>query len=135
MTISGQAIGNSKHTKLEVRSPLDGELLATLPVHGADDVQAAVARARRAADVWGALSFKERRAHLLDYRRELVRRMDEIVDTVHRENGKTRADAAQELLLVLNHLTHAANRRDQVLPQALRRGDIHRCRKGVVGRL
>ncbi|MET0341359.1 MAG: aldehyde dehydrogenase family protein [Polyangiales bacterium] len=115
MTITGQAVGSSKHTKLEVRSPLDGELIATLPVHSAEDVQAAVARARRAAEVWGALSFKERRAHLLDYRRELVRRMDEIVDTVHRENGKTLGDATQELLLVLNHLTHAANRAAQLL--------------------
>lgn len=110
MTITSQSVGTNKGGKLEVRSPLDGELLATLPVHTVDDVLAAVTRARRAADVWGALSFKERRAHLLDYRRELVRRMDDIVETVHRENGKTRTDAVQELMLVLNHLTHAANR-------------------------
>jgi len=115
MTITSQTSGSSKGQKLEVRSPLNGELLATLPVHTADDVNAAVARARRAFEVWGALSFKERRVHLLDYRRELVRRMDEIIDVVHRENGKTRADAAQELLLVLNHLTHAANRAESLL--------------------
>jgi aldehyde dehydrogenase (NAD+) len=115
MTIASHTSGSNKGGKLEVRSPLDGELLATLPIHTADEVQAAVTRARRAAEVWGELSFKERRAHLLDYRRELVRRMDEIIDTVHRENGKTRADAAQELLLVLNHLTHAANRAEQLL--------------------
>ncbi len=115
MTITSQTSGSSKGGKLEVRSPLSGELLATLPAHGAEEVNAAVARARPAAEVWGALGFKERRAHLLDYRRELVRRMDEIIDTVHRENGKTRADAAQELLLVLNHLTHAANRAEQLL--------------------
>lgn len=115
MTLTGHTAGTNKSGKLEVRSPLDGELLGTLPVHSVDDVLAAVARARRSAEVWGALSFKERRAHLLDYRRELVRRMDDIIDTVHRENGKTRADAAQELLLVLNHLTHAANRAAQLL--------------------
>ncbi len=115
MTITSPTSGSSKSGKLDVRSPLTGELLATLPAHGAEEINAAVARARPAADVWGALSFKERRAHLLDYRRELVRRMDEIIDIVHRENGKTRADAAQELLLVLNHLTHAANRAEQLL--------------------
>lgn len=115
MTISSQTSGSSKSTKLEVRSPLSGELLATLSVHGPEEVAAAVARARRAADVWGALRFRERRAHLLDFRRELVRRMDEIVHLVHRENGKTEADAAQELLLVLTHLTHAANRAEQLL--------------------
>ena len=115
MTIASHTAGSNQGAKLEVRSPLDGELLATLPIHTPEEVQAAVVRARRAADVWGALSFGERRAHLLDYRRELVRRMDEIVDIVHRENGKTRADAAQELLLVLNHLTHAANRAQKLL--------------------
>jgi acyl-CoA reductase-like NAD-dependent aldehyde dehydrogenase len=117
MTITSQTSGTNKSGKLEVRSPLNGELLATLPIHTADDVNAAVARSRRAAEVWGALSFKERRAHLLDFRRELVRRMDEVIDIVHRENGKTRADAAQELLLVLNHLTHAANRAESLLKQ------------------
>ncbi|MDB4977658.1 MAG: Aldehyde Dehydrogenase [Myxococcaceae bacterium] len=115
MTITSHTSGSSQGAKLEVRSPLNGELLATLPIHTADDVNAAVVRARRAFEVWSALSFKERRAHLLDYRRELVRRMDEIIDTVHRENGKTTADAAQELLLVLNHLTHAANRAQDLL--------------------
>lgn len=115
MTITSQTSGSSKGAKLEVRSPLNGELLATLPIHTQDDVNAAVSRSRRAAEVWGALSYKERRAHLLDYRRELVRRMDEIIDIVHRENGKTTADAAQELLLVLNHLTHAANRAEALL--------------------
>ncbi|HEX5660768.1 MAG TPA: aldehyde dehydrogenase family protein [Polyangiales bacterium] len=115
MTIASEASVRPKSDKLEVRSPLTGELLATLPVHGGDDVNAAVARGRRAFEVWSALSFKERRAHLLDYRRELVRRMDEIVDITHRENGKTLADATQELLLVLNHLTHAANRAESLL--------------------
>ena len=132
MTITGHAVGSSKGAKLEVRSPLDGELLATLPVHGVEDVQAAVARARRAAEVWGALSFRDRRAHLLDYRRELVRRMDEIVDTVHRENGKTHADATQELLLVLNHLTHAANRAAQLLkPRSVSSGLLANYRSRV----
>jgi acyl-CoA reductase-like NAD-dependent aldehyde dehydrogenase len=115
MTITSHTTAGQSGGKLEVRSPLNGELLATLPIHSAEEVQAAVLRARRAADVWGGLSFRERRAHLLDYRRELVRRMDEIIDIVHRENGKTKADAAQELLLVLNHLTHAANRAESLL--------------------
>ncbi|HEY6878396.1 MAG TPA: aldehyde dehydrogenase family protein [Polyangiales bacterium] len=114
MTIASEASAR-KSDKLEVRSPLTGDLLATLPVHGPEDVAAAVARGRRAFEVWSALSFKERRAHLLDYRRELVRRMDEIIDITHRENGKTRTDAAQELMLVLNHLTHAANRAESLL--------------------
>ncbi len=100
----------ARPNQFEIKSPATGELLGTLPVHSQEDVNAAVARARRSAQVWSALSHGERRSHLLDYRREIVRRMDDIIDTVHRENGKPRADAAAELLLVVNHLTHAANR-------------------------
>jgi len=110
MSSMSAVTNEARPATFDVRSPLSGELLGTLPVHGADEVNAAVSRARRAAAVWSALSHGERRAHLLDFRRELVRRMDDMIDIVHRENGKPRSDAASELLLVLNHLTHAANR-------------------------
>ncbi len=100
----------ARPNQFKIKSPATGELLGTLPVHSDEDVSAAVARARRAGLVWSALGHAERRSHLLDYRRELVRRMDEIIEVVHRENGKPRADAAAELMLVVNHLTHAANR-------------------------
>lgn len=107
-------VGADRPTQLEVHSPGSGELLATLPVHTEQDVQAAVARARRAFEAWGGLSHGRRRHHLLNFRRELVRRMDEIVDTIHRENGKPRADAGSELMLAVAHITHAANRAGEV---------------------
>jgi acyl-CoA reductase-like NAD-dependent aldehyde dehydrogenase len=120
MTTSSRTL-EPKPSQFDVRSPATGELLGSLPILGAEEVQAAVARGRRAFSVWGALSHKQRRAHLLDYRRELVRRMDDIIDIVHRENGKPRADAATELLLVVNHLTHAANRAEALLkPRSVR---------------
>ncbi len=115
MTLTSSVNIETKSSKFEVRSPATGELLGTLPIHGPDDVNAAVARARRAFAVWGSLPFAQRRAHLLDFRRELVRRMDDIIDIVHRENGKPRADAAAELMLVVTHLTHAANRAEKLL--------------------
>src|SRR4051812_34853350 len=110
MAVTSRASASAKPTKLEVRSPATGEVLGTLPVHSAEDVSAAVQRARKAAEVWGALAFRERRAHLLDFRRELVRRKDALIDVIHSENGKPRADAATEVMLALTHLTHAANR-------------------------
>lgn len=115
MTITTVAMADSRPTKFDVRSPATGELLGTLPIHSADDVNSAVTRAHRAYRVWGALTPKQRRGHLLDYRSELVRRMDDIIDIVHRENGKPRGDAATELMLVLNHLSHAANRAEALM--------------------
>src|SRR5690606_23909968 len=115
MATTSRTSANARRTKLEIRAPATGELLGTLPVHSAEDVNAAVQRGRRAFEVWAALSFAERRTHQLDLRREMVRRMDAFVDTIHAENGKPRADAATELMLAVTHLTHAANRAEGVL--------------------
>lgn len=115
MTTVSRSTASTKNTKLEVRNPTTSDLLATLPVHTAEDVDGAVERARRAAGVWGSLSFAERRAHLLDLRREIVRRMDGLIDIIHSENGKPRYDAANEVLLAVTHLTHAANRAERLL--------------------
>jgi acyl-CoA reductase-like NAD-dependent aldehyde dehydrogenase len=115
MTMTTGSGAEAKPGRFEVRSPGTGELLGTLPIQSAEDIQAAVARGRRAFRVWGSLTPKQRRSHLLDYRRELVRRMDDIIEVVHRENGKPRVDAASELMLVVSHLTHAANRAEGVL--------------------
>lgn len=140
MTVA-RSSASAKATKLEVRNPATGEVLGTLPVHTADDVAGAVQRARRAFDVWGSLSFRERRAHLLDFRREIVRRMGSLIECIHSENGKPRNDAASEVLLAVTHLTHAANRAERLLkPRSVSAGLLanHRARVsyeplGVVG--
>jgi aldehyde dehydrogenase (NAD+) len=116
-------------------------VLGTLPVHTAEDVAGAVQRGRRAFDVWGSLSFRERRAYLLDFRREIVRRMGAMIEVIHSENGKPRNDAATEVMLAVTHLTHAANRAERLLrPRSVSAGLLanHRARVsyeplGVVG--
>ena len=134
-------LSGDRPTGLEVRSPGTGELLATLPVHTEEDVNAAVDRARRAFDAWGGLSHGRRRKHLLDFRRELVRRMDEMIDTIHQENGKPRADAAVEIMLAVSHITHAANRAQTLFrpktvapgPMVNMKARIHYEPLGVIG--
>ena len=100
---------------LESRNPATGEVLGTVPVLGPADVAAAVERARTAAAAWGALSHAERRDHLVAWRREIVRRADDLADLVHRENGKPRLDALQEVMSGCNLLTFAATRAGRVL--------------------
>jgi acyl-CoA reductase-like NAD-dependent aldehyde dehydrogenase len=115
MSLHPSFASESRPQRFEVRSPATHELLGTLPVHSAEEVNAIVARSRRAFDVWGALSHKERRAHMLAFRREIVRRVDDFVEVVHKENGKPRSDAAAEVMLVVGHLSHAAHRAESLM--------------------
>ena len=95
--------------------PGTGAVVATFPVDDAVAVAAAVGRARTAATWWRSLDFAGRAVHLRRYRAEIARRIDELADLMHRENGKPHADAVLEITLVLDHLTWASGHARRVL--------------------
>jgi acyl-CoA reductase-like NAD-dependent aldehyde dehydrogenase len=73
--------------RIEVHSPTDGALLATIPQGNAADAQAAVAAARKAFDAWAATP-PARRAELLKKIQEgLKARTDEIARDITLEMG------------------------------------------------
>ncbi|MBF6355131.1 aldehyde dehydrogenase family protein [Nocardia higoensis] len=108
-------IETAPDTTLESVNPATGEVLATYPVADEDAVRAAVAKARKAAKVWGALSFDERRKHLLRWSSRLVADADEFTELIHKENGKPRDDAFLELMLALEHIAWAAKNAKKIL--------------------
>jgi acyl-CoA reductase-like NAD-dependent aldehyde dehydrogenase len=80
-------------SQIECVDPATREPLGSVRVDSPADVEAAVARARRAQQAWGKTSFAERRKLLqaiLDY---TVDHKDEICDEVQRGAGKTRENA------------------------------------------
>jgi acyl-CoA reductase-like NAD-dependent aldehyde dehydrogenase len=100
---------------LESTAPASGAVVGVFPVHGPDDVRAAVDRARVAAATWAGLGFDGRRTRLAAYRGYLARRVHELADLVHRENGKPHADAIAEITLSVDHLAWAAGHARRVL--------------------
>lgn len=101
--------------KLEVRSPLTGDIVGIHPVHDAEDVEAAVDRARVWAGWWAGLGFDERKGALDTWRAVLARRMDQLADVVHQETGKPHGDALLEVGLAVDHLAWAAGHAKKVL--------------------
>jgi acyl-CoA reductase-like NAD-dependent aldehyde dehydrogenase len=87
--------------------PAAGTVVGVFPVQDAATVGDTVQRARAAAGAWAALGFVERRLRLAAYRGHLARRVDELADLVHRENGKPTADAVLEITLAVDHLAWA----------------------------
>ncbi len=88
--------------------PGTGTVIGTYPVDDTAAVAAAVERARAASVWWRTLGFTGRAIHLRRFKAEIARRMDELADLVHRENGKPHADAVLEITLVVDHLTWAS---------------------------
>ncbi len=95
--------------------PGTGQVLASYPVHGAEEVGQAVARAHDAAAWWQAQGWEGRRTHLRAWKGVIARRMHELADLVHRENGKPHADAVLEITLAVDHIEWAARHAHKAL--------------------
>jgi acyl-CoA reductase-like NAD-dependent aldehyde dehydrogenase len=104
---------------------VDGELVSTgpatgaevgrFPVADAEAVAGAVGRARAATAWWRGLGFDGRRRRLLAWRSAMAARLDELIDLLHAEAGKPRADALVELAPALDHITWSARNARRVL--------------------
>ena len=96
-------------------NPANGDVVGTHAIASKAEVDAAVARAREAADWWGALTFKERGEYLLTWRSVITRRIAQLADLSHRETGKPHGDAQLEIILAIDHIAWAAKHAKKVL--------------------
>jgi acyl-CoA reductase-like NAD-dependent aldehyde dehydrogenase len=101
----------------ESTNPASGAVVGVFPIHDADAVEETVERARAAAAQWAALGFDGRKERLSAYRGYLARRMNELADLVHRENGKPHGDAILEITLAIDHLAWAGAHARKTLGQ------------------
>jgi acyl-CoA reductase-like NAD-dependent aldehyde dehydrogenase len=112
----------------------DGQLISTNPVTGAEvgrfpvadaaAVAAAVARARKAAEWWREFGFDGRRQRMLRWRAVLARRLPELAEIMHAENGKPTADALIEAAAAIDHVAWAARNAKRVLGPRRVRGSL-----------
>jgi acyl-CoA reductase-like NAD-dependent aldehyde dehydrogenase len=116
-TTAGTVDRHRAQDTFESTNPATGAVVGVFPVHDADAVRETVAQARVAAGKWAALGFAERRIRLAAYRGYLARRMHELADLVHRENGKPHADAILEITLAIDHLAWAGTHAKKTLGQ------------------
>ncbi len=99
----------------ESLNPATGEVIATFPIQGEDEVTAAVERAHAAAAWWRGLGFDGRKRRLRAFKAALARNQDDLCELIHRETGKPVDDARIELVLAIDHLDWAYRHAPKVL--------------------
>jgi aldehyde dehydrogenase (NAD+) len=99
----------------ESLDPATGEVVGTYPIQSADEVNAAVRRAKAAAETWRRIGFDGRREVLDDWKHYLVAHLDDLLSVLTLETGKRPAEAHMELLMTLDHLDWAAKKAKKVL--------------------
>ena len=101
--------------RLSSYNPATGDVIGSVPIMSAVEVDAAVARARIAAQTWSTRSFAARNEELVAFRKAIAAAADEIADVLHRENGKPELEAYTEVMMALSHLQHAAGRAEKAM--------------------
>src|SRR5215212_6343846 len=97
-------------------NPATGDEVGRVPLASAEEVGAAVARARAAQKGWGALSFRERARVVMRARALVLEAMDEIAELVARESGKPAAEAlAMEIVPALDLMQFFARKAERML--------------------
>ncbi|GAA4755055.1 aldehyde dehydrogenase family protein [Nocardioides endophyticus] len=116
MTVMTQAPARPQSgSTFESLNPATGEVVGTHPVQTAEEVQAAVARAREEAAWWGGLSFGERKTHLNAWKTSMTQRLPELAELMRLEMGKPVGDAMLEAGLAMEHVSWAAGHAGRVL--------------------
>ena len=127
--------------EMEVENPATGETLATVPRCTAEDLDAAVGRARAAQERWKATSFAEREAILLRFHDLVLERQNDLLDILQLESGKARRHAFEEILDTAIVARYYARTAERHLRTQRRRGALplltatweHHHPVGVVG--
>ena len=95
--INGQFMNPSTDRTLQVISPLDGNLLSTVPLSTGKDLDQAVKAAKAAFPAWSRTPIKERVQVFFRYKYLLEKNLAELSEQVREENGKTYSEATAEI--------------------------------------
>ena len=123
--INGQFVSSSTNKYLEVISPVDGNLLSTVPLSASKDVDAAVAAASTAFPGWSRTPIKERVQVFFRYKYLLEKHLKALAELCSEENGKTYNESVAEIEKCIELTEFATS-----LPQLVT-GEVLEVSKGV----
>ena len=83
--------------RMERHSPVDGELLSTIPLSDAAELDKAVQAAKKAFADWSQWTIKERAAVFFKYYHLLSQQAAELADIIHHEMGKDPGETPLEV--------------------------------------
>jgi malonate-semialdehyde dehydrogenase (acetylating)/methylmalonate-semialdehyde dehydrogenase len=95
--IDGKPFVGADDEAVPVLDPATGEVVARVAAASGPEVEAAIASAAAAFEVWSQYSLAKRSAVLFRFRELLVAHTDELAAIITREHGKTLPDARGEI--------------------------------------
>lgn len=95
--INGRFVNASTDKTIDVISPIDGNLLSTVPLSSNADLDKAVKAAQAAFPAWSKTPIKERVQVFFKYKTLLEKHLKELAELCSEENGKTYGESVAEI--------------------------------------
>ena len=112
--MSTQTLSSSQTRQIIARDPSTGDEIGRVPLLDANQVAAAVNRARAAQPAWAKLSYRERARFILEARAIVLDQLEEIGRLISRETGKPVSEAISMEIVptldLMHHFAHHARR-------------------------
>ncbi|GBG24087.1 Methylmalonate-semialdehyde dehydrogenase acylating, mitochondrial [Hondaea fermentalgiana] len=105
--INGKFTESSTSKWIDVTNPATGEVIAKVPETTQEEMQEAAIGAAEAFKEWRKVSVSNRVRVMLDYQRLIRENMDDLAQTVTREQGKTLPDARGDVFRGLEVVEHS----------------------------
>jgi len=112
------------HESQAVRAPFNGQVLGSVPVCTAQDVQLALRRARIAQAGWAKTDIAQRSRVFMRYHDLVMQHRDEFLNLIQWETGKARLNALDEVFDVCINCRHYAARATRYLRPKRRKGAL-----------
>jgi malonate-semialdehyde dehydrogenase (acetylating) / methylmalonate-semialdehyde dehydrogenase len=106
--VGGQWVESASTQMEEVPNPATGEVIARVPLSTREDLDRAVATAKKAFKTWSKVAVPRRARILFRYQQLLVEHWDELAKLVTLENGKSYGEAYGEVLRGIECVEFAA---------------------------
>jgi malonate-semialdehyde dehydrogenase (acetylating)/methylmalonate-semialdehyde dehydrogenase len=113
--IAGKLIQSASTRTQPVYNPATGEAGATLPLSTLDEINAAVAAAKKALPAWANTTPMKRARVMFKFKELLEKHADELAREISREHGKVHDDAMGELARGIDCVDYACG-----IPQLLK---------------
>lgn len=123
---------NGQHSTLKCINPGTKEVITTIPVDSSDDINNKLQKIRGGLEQWQSLSLKERARYITDVRRKMVERMDELIDVICSETGKTRFDGQSEIMTTAEIMRFVSKKGPKILADESRNPSLLKTKKGYV---
>lgn len=127
--LNGRFVTSSSKRTIDIESPLDGSIIATMRLSTYQDLDQAVIAAKEAQGNWEKVPIKERVQVFYRYKQLLERNSKELSELIAEENGKTLGEATAEIDKAIELTEFACS-----LPQLIT-GEVLEVSKGVECRI